>query len=253
MFQLEDLAYVSLERNSWMCPKCLKDTLPLYAIESDNDVQNFLNGSECKDTDRLDELLFDPFEIGEEGGVFGEIDPDDNHLNVLASQTTYKCKYYLPNELSTEIGKHKQVELSVIHLNIRSTKKNFRDLQIMLQNINHSFSVVALTESWLKPHNVSLFDLEGYTHEYITREKKQGGGISMYIKDCLNYKIREDLGLISTSMEMMWIEIDFSHEKNKKNLIIGTIYRTPGSDIEMFNNKLSETLNTIIKESKDIL
>ena len=50
-----------------------------------------------------------------------------------------------------------------------------------MSNIDTKFSIVAITESWLKPHHLSIYDIEGYQHEGITRVDKAGGGISIYI------------------------------------------------------------------------
>ena len=253
LYTSEDMEYASLPVNNWTCPNCLRDCFPLHAIEEDEEVINFYLHNDLRNVSTNDDLLYDPYEIGEEGGVFEEIDPDENYLNVLASQTIYKCRYYQPDDLKTEIeNKQLPVKFSFFHLNIRSTKKNFGDLQILLNNLDNKFTCIALTETWLKSHNVQLYDLEGYTHESITRASKPGGGISMYVDEKINYKVRTHLGFSNNDTEMIWLEIDNSHETNKKNLILGTIYRRPGSDIEIFNSKLSEILDVISSENKNI-
>ena len=86
----EDMDYANRDDNAWTCPTCLNVLFPLNILENDEDVIGFMNDSGINSIERLNELLFDPFELSEEGGVFQEIDPDDNHLNVLASQTIYK-------------------------------------------------------------------------------------------------------------------------------------------------------------------
>jgi hypothetical protein len=181
-YQINDFKYAKVTDNSWSCPICLRELFPLYDIEENDFIIHFFNNHDLRDAERLAEVLFDPYELSEVGGVLEDIDPDDNYLNVLASQTIHKCKYYLPNALRNTLENSKlPINFSIMHLNIRSTKKNFRGLQLLLHNLNHSFDCIAITESWLKPHNASLFDLEGYVHEYITRDNKGGGGISVYI------------------------------------------------------------------------
>ena len=185
LYLMEDLEYAKLNTNYWSCPHCLKELFPLYTVE-DKELRAFLTGTDRNCIEQLSELLYDPFESNEERGVFEDIDPDDNYLNVLASQSVHKCKYYLPSALKDEIDKRTiPPSLSMLHLNIRSTKKNFNDFQILLNTLEHTFTCIALTETWLKNHNVTLFDLEGYNHEHIVRENKMGGGISLYIRDDL--------------------------------------------------------------------
>ena len=51
-------------------------------------------------------------------------------------------------------------KLKLLHLNIRSIKKNFSDLCVMLQNFSTTFDVIALTETWL--NNCLDFEISGY-------------------------------------------------------------------------------------------
>ena len=123
----EDIKYANNPLNHWTCPKCLGSIFPFYEIETNEEISNFLRHSEIENLDKLNDLLFDPFEFNEDGGVFEEVDPDDNYLNVLASQTIYKCKYYLPEALSKEISNTTlPTDLSLLHLNIRSLKKTIQ-------------------------------------------------------------------------------------------------------------------------------
>ena len=51
-----------------------------------------------------------------------------------------------------------------------------------------SISIIALTESWFKPFNQSLYNITGYIHEAIIKETRPEGGCSLYIKGTLQYK-----------------------------------------------------------------
>jgi hypothetical protein len=76
------------------------------------------------------------------------------------------------------------------------------------------------------------------------------GGISMHINHNLSYKIRKDLSLQEDDYEMMWIELENKDLRTEKNYIIGTIYRRPGSNINLFNQILAEKLQIISLENK---
>jgi hypothetical protein len=123
IYQIADIDYAKQSDKFWTCPFCWKEIFPLNLLENE-EMANFLKATDYNNIDHLNELLFDPYELNGERRVFEDIDPDDNCLNVLASQTIYKCKYYLPENLKIELEKTKTpTNLSLFHLNIRSTKK----------------------------------------------------------------------------------------------------------------------------------
>ena len=123
LYQSTDLDYAKQSNNFWTCPYCLNELFPLNSLDND-ELVDFVKATDFNNIDHLNELLFDPYELNGERGVFEDIDPDDNYLNVLASQSIHKCKYYLPATLKSEIEKSNiPASLSLLHLNIRSTKK----------------------------------------------------------------------------------------------------------------------------------
>ena len=52
-----------------------------------------------------------------------------------------------------------------------------------MSNLNIYFTVVCITESWLKESNVNAYALTGYKHEHVCRKHKAGGGVSLFIKE----------------------------------------------------------------------
>ena len=82
--------------------------------------------------------------------------------------------------------------LSILNANVRSLSRNYSNFTHFLNNIDIKFSLLSLTESWLKHDNVALFSIRGYSHEYNLRQRKQGGGVSLFIANHINYVIRKD-------------------------------------------------------------
>jgi hypothetical protein len=203
--------------NHWSCPICIENFFPYHNIENSEDFVSAQIEMNNFNIDIANNVLFDPFDFNDDGGALDDIDPDGNYFNIHATHITENCKYKYPNQLTNEIKKINS-NFSTMHLNIRSIKKNFTDLNTLLNNLDHPFSILGLTETWLKPYNTSLFDIKGYIHENLTRPSKIGGGVSIYINENLNYKTRPDLTYQDQNYEMLWIEIDKTNLLTTKKL-----------------------------------
>ena len=144
-------------------------------------------------------------------------------------------------------------QLSNFCLNIRSLPKNHRKLVTLLNTIDTQFTTISLTETWLQDHNFELYEIEGYSHISQLRENKNGGGVSIFIKNNLNFKIREDLNYNSIDFQLLWIEIDKLDIQSDTNIIMGVIYRRPGSETTAFIEKFTDILTIIKNENKECL
>ena len=114
------------------------------------------------------------------------------------------------------------------------------------------FKVIGLSETWLTK-NHTLYNLANYSVEFDYRPKRQGGGTSLYIHSCLQYKSRDDLILYgdnSGDVNSVFIEINKQSSKTKCNIIVGCIYRPPSFSLDIFNERLSILLNQIDSEHK---
>ena len=134
----------------------------------------------------------------------------------------------------------------MIHLNIRSVPKNFSNFENYLFNLEHPFKIIALSENWLKEHNHSLYNLDGYQPEHRYCPVKNEGGVSLLIKNDTEYFVREDMCIQDDNAEFLFIEIDKSFIGKKQNAIVGVMYRPPDTDMNVFN----ECLNSILSKSK---
>ena len=92
--------------------------------------------------------------------------------------------------------------------------------------------------------------MDGYVAEHNCRLNRTGGGVSLYIKNEIEYSIRKDLLLQNSSLESLFIEIDKKHFKKKKDIVVGVFYRPPDTNIRVFNNYLLECLDAIKGEKK---
>ena len=119
------------------------------------------------------------------------LDPDTNFFSAN-SELLSNCLYLT----STEFNKMPSLPpdtFSSLHINIRSLPKHFDDLSEFLLTLNRSFSVIAVSETWLHRSNSDLFHLPGYHFISSHREHKAGGGVGLYIQSHLEFKLRTDL------------------------------------------------------------
>ena len=83
--------------------------------------------------------------------------------------------------------------LSVLHLNIRSLRKHFDELCNLLYSTPLEFNSIACIEKWITPQaDPNQFQISGYM---ITdnRISSIGGGVALFLKEDVDYCLREDL------------------------------------------------------------
>ena len=109
-----------------------------------------------------------------------------------------------------------------------------------MENLDHRFSVIGLTETWLNPSNIDAYGIDGYNHIGITRSNQNGGGVSLFMSNEISYSELTEFTKVQEYIECLFLKINF------KDIIyiIGIVYRPPNSDIEQF----TETLNDILSQ-----
>ena len=251
--------YTLRESSSWYCIRCAENIFPYYSIYDDNDFLSALSEnwdlSEVVSLEMLNhqDQLFSPFELNENfNGPLSETDPDIHYYNNQCKMFMSSCDYWLENSFNDKVNEIKieKNTFSLIHSNIRSAAKNLNKLDSYLSNLNHMFTVVALSESWLKDQNFELYGLDGYQAEHQYRSHKGGGGVSLFVKEGIEYFLREDISVKNNTLESLFIEIDKDCIDKPHNAIIGVLYRPPGNDLIPFNEYLEEILAKIKAEKK---
>ena len=144
--------------------------------------------------------------------------------------------------------------INLIHINARSLKKNIEQIRSLINNISSTITAIAISETWLTDNLQDVFFLNGYNFISKNRNGKLGGGVGIFVCSSLNYIVRNDLCRMSDFIECIFIEIVRS---DKKNIIIGSVYRPPSKDrncVDMFNSDFNNILMAIEKgKSKTVL
>jgi hypothetical protein len=169
LFNNEDVQIAKLPENHWSCPICISEFFPFHDIIDTPDLLNTLESNNPINLDYLQNLLFNVLEPIYDDQAQDDIDPDDGFFS-LQNQTSSNCTYIYPDPLAKIISEwDSPPNISLFHLNARSLKRNFNEISTLLHTIDHPFSIMGFTETWLKPHNAVLHNIDGYSHEFLTR------------------------------------------------------------------------------------
>ena len=175
-------------------------------------------------------------------------DENDNLTSTLVNSKYYDFKKF------NKIRYDKESKFGLMHVNIASLNAHVDDLRTMLSRLNFDFDIIGLTEHKIKKNQTpsNNIDLVGYDEFIFEPTETTHGGSGFYIKNGHNYITRKDLNLNHPSQfEAMFVEIIL---KDRKNLVIGCIYRHPSSDVSIadFTEKyLEPIIHKINKEKKE--
>ena len=263
---ISDSIYADRDTNNWLCTLCAQNELPFNHYDENNDflravlemqspsasISSLYSNLMLSDANNIE---FNPFDLNDDvmNTESYDIDPDLQYFN----DSTYlhnvnNCNYFLEetfNKKSQDLSIDENC-FSFMQINIRSIPKNLNKLVNLLQMINIHFSVIGISETWLKDHNATCYTVPGYKHYYNHRRHKTGGGVSTFVLENIPVIERKELALMENFIECLFIEIPREVIRFKKNLIIGMIYRPPNQDISNFTDKLEFIISKIGKENK---
>ena len=175
---------------------------------------------------------------------------DDDYENELLTSTVNSKYYNFKNFNSIKIDKSSSFGL--FHVNIASLNKHFDDLNETLSRMKFSFDIIGISEHKITKESPpsNNITLPGYDEFIYEPTGTTHGGTGFYIKSGHDYIIRNDLNLnIPSFYEAMFIEIILP---DRKNLVVGCIYRHPSESIRDFSSEhLEPILSKISKEKKE--
>lgn len=116
--------------------------------------------------------------------------------------------------------------------NVRSLKNKFHEIETLPKTENNP-DIIALTETWLNPTNENLYQIANYEAIYNSRTSR-GGGIVLYVKQNINYKIL--LNKTINSVEILTILLKVP------NLTITLLYKPPQINLETLESVLQNNI-----------
>ena len=172
---------------------------------------------------------------------------DDEDLTLFESE----CLYRNPDEVKDLISYHSN--LVVLHLNIHSIPAKIDELKQLLEKLKHDniiVDLILLCETFINNNNLNRCKIKNYELIERHRENKNKGGVAIYVHKNLRYIERADISIFKEGeFESCFIEIP----TKCKNIIIGEIYRIPGTREASFITDYESIVQKIKDEKKDLI
>ena len=227
------------ELKIFLCLKCNEENFPFYNETHDQMTKHDSNHILSEDL----KLFFKEMNNLGNQNNFREDNIDFSSL--------LNCKYIDIEGLN--IKKVNGKTFSMIHLNIGSLSLHKDQLVSSLSQLKIQFDIIGITETKIKSNYEPIFDLslEGYTHYHTPSEASKGGTL-IYVLNKHQSKPRKNLETImykSKHLESTFIELVIP---NKKNVIIGCVYRHPCMNLNCFNREHLTPLLEKINNKKHI-
>ena len=128
-----------------------------------------------------------------------------------------------------------QSNILILHVNIRSIRKNINSLVVLLNNMTHKPEIIICTEARLDD-NISFIKLPGYFHVLNKSTINICDGVVIYIKETLQFQTvnekKENLDATSVILQL----------SNSQSTKITGVYRCHDYDVDSFNEDLKQLL-----------
>jgi exonuclease III len=162
-------------------------------------------------------------------------------------------KYYDVCDILPKSLQNASFQYKVLHLNIRGLSSKFDELKLLLSqlyDIHVILDVILLCETFINDNNADLFNIPGYKFIYQNRQTLTKGGVAMYIRDNINFKLRKDLCIFHEGeFETLFIET----VSKESSAIIGEIYRIPNTNVQQSLERYESILNKLVNNDKQVI
>lgn len=148
-------------------------------------------------------------------------------------------------ELKAECSISSKNLLKVSHLNVENLRVHKESVFSLFQDA--FFDVIAISETFLKPIVLSEpFVIDGYNFVRHDRENKEGGGVAVYLKKSLNYKvIATSQAIYCKKPEFIVLEISQGWK-----LLLCIVYRPPKTG---YISELFDVISSLLPVYNNVL
>ena len=255
--------FISLSKSNgpFFCFNCLAQEIPFSSISNKEfknlNVNNIcthscdicnINNCYCKSI-----FPFSQISNTELFMINNSVSKNEFNYNIQTGPIVMGSQYSSTEDFESLLNNDFKGSLSFLHINIRSLNKNKSQLEELMSSYNIIPDIIGISETKInKKTNTNFLSITGYNFHSVD-SMLNSGGVGVYIKDSIVYSIRQDLNFKSVSYESIWLEISVVVNcKNNKNILVGLIYRHPGTSIPDFSKKFSDFLLENVNNYKDI-
>ena len=129
--------------------------------------------------------------------ICDDIDPDKHFQH---QYNNFGNKYYLEDDFNKLLAERNiATNFSLLHVNSMNLFKNLDNLSNYLSIISHTFSVIAVSETWGNVNNETFLSIPGYNRILVNRKTGTGRGVALFILNNLHFDVCADLNLVKSS------------------------------------------------------
>ena len=118
-----------------------------------------------------------------------------------------------------------------------------------MSSLDFTFSVICFSEIWCDDLDNFIYDWPNYTSGHQKRSDCKGRGVSVYINNSLNFKIRADLCTNCRDIESLTLEIT---SEETHNTIVSVLCRPLYGHLEHFENFLTKIFSNTKISNKNV-
>ena len=127
----------------------------------------------------FENLKYDIVDYSDDILLDNSCDPDVNFFSLKTQNLD--TPYILLEEFQKFVGSSFHDSFTILHLNIRSIKKNSDNFKLFFSTLAFSFSVLCFSETWLDEVGKSLYELPNYISKHQVSDDRKGGEVSICI------------------------------------------------------------------------
>ena len=157
---------------------------------------------------------------------------DSNNENLL--NVSFTDAYFDADKFNNSF-QYENGSLNIIHINIRSMRKNIDNFVAFLETLKFKFQVLCFSETWLNEIRVieNIFPDFSSFHSMRPVSSSPGGGVAIYISN--EFISSEILSYNDECMECLFADVSDGNSR----IIVGSCYRPPNADSSTFITEIS--------------
>lgn len=154
--------------------------------------------------------------------------------NVVNRRFTRSGSVCIPNVMLRSVLKAYKDRLHFCHVNAGSVPPKIDEIRGCF--VNTELDIIVVSETWLKSYHSNKFvELPGFELIRNDRCAKRSGGVALYVRDNLTFKVLKLSERVSS--EYLFIEVIFPDSK----ILVGAYYKAPGvKELDVFEDVLDE-------------